>query len=202
MSGKAPRVHNPTLCRAVFLDRDGTLNEEVGHVDRLSRFRLYPFAASAVREINNAGLLAVVVTNQSGVGRGMFPEELVSAVHDRLREELREAGAKLDAIYYCPHHPAAEIPKYRMECGCRKPSTGMMTQAAARFGIQIDKSYVIGDRHRDMEMARRAGAVGVLVRTGFGQQEWEMNRANGAAQPDHVADNLYEAVQWILAGPG
>jgi len=198
MSDKSRREENSTLRRAVFFDRDGTLNEEVGYVDDLARFRVYPFAASAVRQINEAGLLAVVVTNQSGVGRGMFPEELVGEVHHRLTEEMREAGARLDAIYYCPHHPAAEVAKYRQECACRKPSTGMMEQAAARFGIRLEESYVIGDRYLDVEMAQRAGACGVLVRTGFGQGEWEMYRTNGTVQPAHVADNVDEAVQWIL----
>lgn len=186
--------------RAVFFDRDGTLNEEVGYVDALSRFRLYPFAASAVRRINQAGMLAVVLTNQSGVGRGMFPEELVASVHERLRSEMQHAGAQLDAIYYCPHHPAAELAQYRVECACRKPSTGMMQQAAAQFSIRLEESFVIGDRYLDIEMAHRAGARGVLVRTGFGQGEWEMFHSNGAIQPDHVADNVYEAVQWVLAG--
>jgi D-glycero-D-manno-heptose 1,7-bisphosphate phosphatase len=184
--------------RAVFFDRDGTLNEEVGHLDDLSRFRVYPFAGRAVREINQAGLLSVVVTNQSGVGRGIFPEELVAAAHDRLAAVLRQDGAKLDAIYYCPHHPAAEIARFRVECACRKPSPGMMEQAARRFSISLADSFVIGDRYVDVEMAHRAGATSVLVETGFGQTEWEMFRGNGAVQPHHVAENVYEAVQWIL----
>jgi len=199
MSDTPRREENAAARRAVFFDRDGTLNEEVGYVDELSRFRLYPFAAGAVRQINQAGLLAVVLTNQSGVGRGMFPEELVGMVHERLRSEMQFAGAQLDAIYYCPHHPAAEVARYRVACACRKPSTGMMEQAAARFGIRLEESYVIGDRYLDIEMAHRAGARGVLVRTGFGQGEWEIFHANGSWQPHHVAENVYEAVQWILA---
>ena len=184
--------------RAVFLDRDGTLNEEVGHMDQLARFRLYPFANRAVREINKAGLLAIVVTNQSGVGRGMFPEELVQAVHERLMREMQGAGARLDGIYYCPHHPQAEIEKYRVECACRKPSPGMMEQAAERFGIRLEESFVIGDRYVDVEMAHRAGAASVLVLTGFGRDEWEREREGGPQQPEHVAENVYDAVQWVL----
>ena len=198
MSGKSRPEEDTTLRRAVFFDRDGTLNEEVGYLDDLRRFRVYPFAGRAVRQINEAGLLAVVLTNQSGVGRGVFPEELVGSVHERLRSEMQDAGAQLDAIYYCPHHPAAEVAEYRVECVCRKPSPGMMEQAAARFGICLEESFVIGDRYIDIEMAQRAGASSVLVRTGFGQGEWEMFRSNGTAQPDHVAENVYEAVQWIL----
>ena len=109
MSGKSRPEEDTTLRRAVFFDRDGTLNEEVGYLDDLRRFRVYPFAGRAVRQINEAGLLAVVLTNQSGVGRGVFPEELVGSVHERLRSEMQDAGAQLDAIYYCPHHPAAEV---------------------------------------------------------------------------------------------
>ena len=198
MSGKSRPEEDTTLRRAVFFDRDGTLNEEVGYLDDLRRFRVYPFAGRAVRQINEAGLLAVVLTNQSGVGRGVFPEELVGSVHERLRSEMQDAGAQLDAIYYCPHHPAAEVAEYRVECTCRKPATGMMEQAARQFGICLGESFVIGDRYIDIEMAQRAGASSVLVRTGFGQGEWEMFRSNGTAQPDHVAENVYEAVQWIL----
>lgn len=184
--------------RAVFLDRDGTLNEEVGHMDQLGRFRLFPFASQAVRQINEAGLLAIVVTNQSGVGRGMFPEQLVHAVHERLEREMHGVGAKLDAIYYCPHHPQAEVEHYRRECACRKPSPGMMEQAAERFGIRLQESFVIGDRYVDVEMAHRARATSVLVLTGFGRGEWESERTRWPQQPDHVAENVYEAVQWVL----
>jgi D-glycero-D-manno-heptose 1,7-bisphosphate phosphatase len=186
------------LRRAVFFDRDGTLNEEVGYVDSLDRFRLYPFAARAVRAVNDAGMLAVVLTNQSGVGRGLIDEELVADVHRRLTNEMSQAGATLDAIYYCPHHPSAEVERYRVECDCRKPSPGMMQQASAQFGIRLEESFVIGDRYLDVEMAQRAGASGILVRTGFGATEWEMFRANGAPQPDYVAENALAAVEWVL----
>jgi D-glycero-D-manno-heptose 1,7-bisphosphate phosphatase len=183
----------------VFFDRDGTLNEEVGHMDSLERFSLYPYSMPAVRAINDAGLLAIVTTNQSGVGRGVFAEELVHAVHEQMTREMNQAGARLDAIYYCPHHPAAEIERYRMECSCRKPSPGMMREAALRFGIRLEDSFVIGDRYLDVEMAHRAGASSVLVRTGFGQSEWESFREKSVPQPDFVADDVSGAVQWILA---
>ena len=186
------------LRRAVFFDRDGTLNEEVGYVDSLDRFRLYPFAARAVRAVKDAGMLAVVLTNQSGVGRGLFDEEVVANVHRRLTSEMAQAGATLDAIYYCPHHPSAEVERYRLECDCRKPSPGMMQQASAQFGIQLEESFVIGDRYLDVEMAQRAGASGILVRTGFGVSEWEMFQAKGAPQPDYVAENVLAAVEWVL----
>ena len=198
MSSTTAMDHQEIVRRAVFFDRDGTLNEEVGHLDDLGRFRVYPFAGRAVRRVNQAGLFAVVLTNQSGVGRGIFPEELVAAAHQRLLAEMEESGAKLDAIYYCPHHPAAEIAQYRVDCSCRKPSPGMMQQAAQRFGICLEESFVIGDRYVDVEMAHRVGATSILVQTGFGQSEWEMYRSNGAAQPEYVAENVSEAVEWIL----
>jgi len=184
--------------RAVFFDRDGTLNEEVGYLDSLDRFRLYPFASRAVRAANEAGLVAVVLTNQSGVGRGIFSEELVARVHERLAAEMQQAGARLDAIYYCPHHPAAEVERFRVECACRKPAPGMMQEAAQRFGIRLEESFVVGDRYVDVEMAHRTGATSVLVRTGFGQSEWELLRSNGSPQPDHVAEDVSAAVEWIL----
>ena len=186
--------------KAVFFDRDGTLNEEVGYIDSLSRFRLLPSASHAVLEVNRAGLLAVVITNQSGVGRGLFPETMVESIHEQLRQELRHLGAHLDAIYYCPHHPDAEVLEYRMECTCRKPGTGMMEQAAERFGIRLEESFVIGDRLLDVQMAHRAGAGGILVRTGFGKEEWKLQGVDGTVNPDHIAENAYDAVQWILAG--
>jgi D-glycero-D-manno-heptose 1,7-bisphosphate phosphatase len=184
--------------RAVFFDRDGTLNEEVGHMSDLSRFRLLPRAAEAVRAVNEAGLLAIVVTNQSGVGRGVMPEELVTAAHEQLTSELWQQRARLDAIFYCPHHPQAEIIRYRAECACRKPSPGMMQQAARELGIRLEESFVIGDRYVDIEMAHRAGAGSVLVTTGFGQDEWNLLHDEPRSQPHHVAADVRGAVQWIL----
>ena len=186
------------LCRAVFFDRDGTLNEEVGHLRDLSLFRLLPGAAEAVRAINDAGLLAIVVTNQSGIGRGVMPEELVVDAHKQLVSELGQTGARLDAIFYCPHHPQAEVVRYRAECACRKPSPGMMEQAARQFGINLAQSFVIGDRYVDIEMAHRAGAASVLVTTGFGQNEWDLLSGEPRPQPRYVATDVHTAVHWIL----
>src|SRR5271167_4963351 len=146
---------------AVFLDRDGTIADEVGYLNHLSRFRMYPFAAEAIRKLNEAGLAVVVVTNQSGVARGYFPESLVREVNDLMITQLAEAGAKIDATYYCPHGTADG-------CDCRKPKTGMLEQAAREHGLDVHRSFVVGDRHADIELARLAGARGILVRTGYG----------------------------------
>jgi len=184
--------------RAVFLDRDGTLNEEVGYVNHLDRFVLLPRVAQAIRLLNEHGFKAVVVTNQSGVARGYFSESLLHLVHQRMENLLNQEGAHLDGIYYCPHHPDAGAPPYRQKCRCRKPDTGLVETAVKELDLDCSKSYVIGDRGAEIEFARRIGAKGILVLTGYGKGEWEYCRDQWIVKPDHVAPDLYEAVQWIL----
>ena len=186
------------LRRAVFFDRDGTLNEEVGYVNHPRRFQLFPFASQAVREVNQAGLLAIVVTSQSGVARGLFSESLLKKIHRQLAAQIVSSGGKLDDILYCPHHPQAPVAKYRVECACRKPSPGLLERAAAAHGINLAESFVIGDRYVDVRMAQRVGARGVLVLTGYGRGEWQYQRATWDRPPDHIAQNVYAAVRWIL----
>ena len=185
--------------RPVFLDRDGTMSEEVGYVNHIDRLRLFPWTAPAVRKLNEAGLAVVVVTNQSGVGQGYFPEELVREVHERIRKELASEGARVDAFYYCPHHPNARLAAYRQACRCRKPDTGMIEQAAADLGLDLRSAYVVGDSTRDIEMGFRAGARTVLVLTGYGKGNYEYHRAGWLRPPDLVVENLREAVKKILA---
>ncbi|MFQ5720293.1 MAG: D-glycero-alpha-D-manno-heptose-1,7-bisphosphate 7-phosphatase, partial [Acidobacteriota bacterium] len=151
---------------AVFLDRDGTICREVGYVNHPSRLELLPGAAGAIARFRQLGYLCVLVTNQAGVARGYFPETLVQPTHDRLKRLLAAESTALDAIYYCPHHPTAGEPPYRMDCGCRKPRPGMLTRAARDLDIDLTRSIVIGDKITDVEMAHRVGALGVLVRTG------------------------------------
>jgi D-glycero-D-manno-heptose 1,7-bisphosphate phosphatase len=184
--------------RAVFLDRDGTLNEEVGYVNHIDRVFLLPRAAEAIRLLNQNGLKAVVVTNQSGVARGYFPESLVRQVHEKIQDLLKREGAHLDGIYYCPHHPEVGEPPYRQKCRCRKPETGMVEEAVKALDIDCSRSYVVGDRGKDIEFAQQIGAQGVLVLTGYGKGEWEYSGARWKVKPDHLARDLYEAVQWIL----
>lgn len=185
--------------RAIFLDRDGTLSHEVGYVNHLSRFRLFPFAISAVRAINNSGFLAVVVTNQAGVARGYYPESLIHEVHDALRSELSGGGARLDGVYVCMHHPSVGEPPYRLDCDCRKPKPGLVLRAAADLDIDVKRSYVIGDREGDLELAWNVGARGVLVKTGYGLGELQNRAPQWPRQPDMVAEHLLEAVQRIVA---
>ena len=183
----------------VFIDRDGTLSEEVGYVNHLSRFHVYPWSAEAIRNLNLEGLKAIVVTNQAGVARGYFEESLIHEVHEKLRDELCQAGgAYLDAIYYCPHHPSVGKPPYQRECDCRKPKTGMLLRAANEFEIDMKRSFVIGDRYGDIELARNAGTQSIFVLSGYGLGEYEYQRQNWKVQPDWIAKNLLEAAEIIL----
>ena len=184
--------------RAVFLDRDGTINEEVGYVNHLERFTLLPRAGEAIRLLNRHEIKAVVITNQSGVARGYFPESLIHLVHQKMQDLLRMEGARLDGIYYCPHHPEAGEPPYRQRCRCRKPATGLIEEAVKELDLDCSQSYSIGDRGADIELGRQVGAKGILVLTGYGKGEWEYHGDQWKVKPDYVARDLREAVQWIL----
>lgn len=184
--------------KAVFLDRDGTLNEEVGYVNHIQRFILLPRVGESIRLLNQHGWKAVVVSNQSGVARGYFPESLVHQVHDKMQDLLTREGAHLDGIYYCPHHPEVGVPPYRQTCRCRKPGTGMIEEAVKAFGLDCSQSYVVGDRGVDIELAGQLGAKAILVLTGYGRGEWEYRKNEWKGKPDFVAEDLFEAVQWIL----
>ncbi len=181
---------------AVFLDRDGTLAHEVGYINHLSRFRLYPFAAATIRAINGAGWAAVVVTNQAGVARGYFPESLIASVHEEMRRGIEGGGARLDGVYYCPHHPEAGAPPFRSDCDCRKPRPGMVRRAAQELSLDLGRSWVIGDRVGDLELAWNVGARGALVKTGYGAGEIEAG--DWRRKPDLVAENAFAAVHGIL----
>ncbi len=185
--------------RAVFLDRDGTVSEEVGYVNHVGRFRLIPRAAQGIRCINESDYLAILVTNQAGVARGYFKESLVIAVHERLEELLAENGAHLDGIYYCPHHPTAGEPPYRQDCDCRKPKPGMVLAAQRDLNIDVAQSFMVGDKHSDITFAQSVGMQGVLVKTGYGLGEIEQWSAEWTEQPDQICEDLLDAVEWILS---
>jgi D-glycero-D-manno-heptose 1,7-bisphosphate phosphatase len=187
------------MTRAVFMDRDGTISEEVGYINHPSRFQVFPYSAAAVKLLNDNGWLAIVVTNQAGVARGYFPEEMIVTVHDLLNSELNSGGAHLDAIYYCPHHPLVGEPPYRLDCDCRKPKPGLITTAAKDLDIDLDRSWMIGDRYSDIELARNAGVKSALVLSGYGRGEWEHQRSEWKHQPELISENLFEAVKEIVA---
>ena len=184
--------------RVVFIDRDGTISEEVGYINHPSRFRVFPYAGQAVRLLNDRGWLAIVVTNQAGVARGYFSEDMVKTVHEQLKQELQHSGARLDAIYYCAHHPSVGEPPYRLDCDCRKPRPGLILKAAAEFDIDLAQSWMIGDRYSDIELARNAGVKSAFVLSGYGRGEWEHQRATWKCEPDLVSGSLLDAVQQII----
>jgi D-glycero-D-manno-heptose 1,7-bisphosphate phosphatase len=184
--------------KAVFLDRDGTINEEVGYLTDLDMLRLIPGAGAAIKRLNQSGFKVVVVTNQAGVARGYFTESLVKETHSRLNQMLQETGARLDGIYYCPHHPTAGNSPYTMECDCRKPGTGLIERAARDNSIDIKNSYVIGDKWSDVELGQRAGSRTVLVRSGFAPDDPGNTRSSHITDPDFTAHDLSEAVDWII----
>ena len=167
-------------------------------MNHLERFYLLPRAGEAIRLLNEHHFKTVVITNQSGVARGYFPESLVREVHEKMVNLLRAEGACLDGIYYCPHHPDAGDPPYRQKCHCRKPATGLVEEAVKDLDLDLSKSYVVGDRGVDIEFARKIGAKGILVLTGYGRGEWNYQRDQWKVEPAHVAEDLYEAVRWIL----
>jgi D-glycero-D-manno-heptose 1,7-bisphosphate phosphatase len=180
----------------VFLDRDGTLLEEAGYLDRLERLVFFPYAIDAVRLLNRAGFPVVVVTNQAGIARGIFKESFVAAAHRHISDRLAAAGARVDAFYYCPHHPEAVVEEFRQVCDCRKPQPGMLTRAAADLDLALDRSFVVGDRWHDLEAGQRVGARTLLVRTGYGRTEEAAPKAH--VQPSAIVDNVIDAVSWIL----
>jgi D-glycero-D-manno-heptose 1,7-bisphosphate phosphatase len=186
----------PDLRPAVFLDRDGTIIEERGYLDRLDLLELYPFTTDAIRLLNRAGYVTVVVTNQGGIGRGIIDEPFLRHVHATIDERLAAGRARMDAYYFCPHHPDAVIPELRTRCTCRKPASGMIEQACRDLSLDPARSVMIGDRRLDVLSGNGAGTRAVLVRTGHGAHEEAM--PPGAARPDAILNNLMEAVGWIL----
>jgi len=180
----------------IFLDRDGTINQEVDYVRSTDEFHLIEGSAPGIRELNEQGWQVFVVTNQSGIARGFLTETQLAEIHSTLEKALRAHGASIDAIYYCPHHPDFGKPPYRAVCDCRKPNIGMITRAIHEFDLDLERLFVVGDRLLDMQMGRAAGARCILVRTGYGERELELCRADGGS-PDYVADNLSDAVQYI-----
>jgi D-glycero-D-manno-heptose 1,7-bisphosphate phosphatase len=189
---------------AVFLDRDGTINEEVGYLDSLDKLKIFPEAFDAIRLINQSGMKAVVISNQSGVARGYFDEAFVETVHARIQALLKEHKAWIDRFYYCPHHPTEGTGVYRTACTCRKPEAGLLLRASQEMDIDLARSYMVGDMPKDIEAAGKAGAKGILVQTGYGADHLRQMKNGFAAnhfssiQPDYIADNILDAVAWIM----
>lgn len=176
---------------AVFIDRDGTINQDRNYLDNAQDFEFIPGAADAIKKLNECGLKVVVITNQSGIARGILTEETLSDIHDRMVHLLATEGAYLDGIYYCPHHPDDG-------CDCRKPATGMVRNAIHDLDVDIAHSYIIGDKRADVHLGHNLGLTSILVLTGYGREENEFFE-NEKAKPDFVADNLRHAAEWIIS---
>ena len=176
---------------AVFLDRDGTLVEEVGYLHDPQQVVLIGGAAEAIRLLNEAHVPALLVVNQAGIGRGYYSEAQMWATQRALEEQLAAVGARCDGFYFCPHHPDEG-------CECRKPRPGMLRQAAAEHGLELQASYLVGDKLSDLQAGRRAGCHAVLVRTGYGERAQQACQ-DGGLTPDAVCGDVLEAVRWILA---
>lgn len=182
---------------AIFLDRDGTINEQMGYINHLSRFRIFPCVPEAVKLLNREGYYVIVITNQSGVARSYFPAELVEEIHTYMINTLKKEGAEIDAVFYCPHYPKSKIKEYAIECDCRKPKTGMIKQAMERFDIDLENSYMIGDHFTDLEMAHNCNIKSIMVKTGYGLGEVDHILPKLPFSPVFVAEDLLDAVKRI-----
>jgi D-glycero-D-manno-heptose 1,7-bisphosphate phosphatase len=187
------------MTRAVFLDRDGTLVEEAGYLDRLDRLVFFPYSVDAVRVLNRAGFAVVVVTNQAGIARGIVREAFVAEAHRAISDRLEAGGARIDAYYYCPHYPTGVVEQYRTACDCRKPQPGLLRRAAADLDLDLARSFVVGDRWHDIAAGQAVGARGVLVRTGLGRRDESAPEAG--TTPAAIVDTLADASAWILDQP-
>lgn len=187
---------------AVFLDRDGTVNQEVQYLSKPEQMKLMPRAGQAIARLNQAKLPVIIVTNQSGIARGYYSEDDLHAIHARMDELLAEHGASVTAYYYCPHHPQAKIEQYRVDCECRKPRTGMLFAAAAQENVALGQSYLVGDKRSDLDAAHHAGCQPILVRTGYGTRAEAGLRREAAEYVrdvrETIVNDLSAAVDHIL----
>ena len=183
---------NNILGPGIFLDRDGTINESRGYITRVEDLVLLPHSAEAIRVLNGLRLKTVVVTNQSGVARGLLTEEKLQEINRYMERLLEKEGARLNGIYYCPHHPLYGNENYRKDCFCRKPKPGMVFRAAAYFLINPQISYIVGDKREDLELANTVGAKSILVLTGEGGGTLPKE-----VKPSYVAKHLLDAARWI-----
>ncbi len=180
--------------KAVFLDRDGTIIEDVGYLSDVGQIRILPGAAEAIRLLNSNGFKVIIVTNQAGVARGYFTESRANEINEKLVQLLADRGSVVERIYYCPHHIEGIVEKYKKECNCRKPNPGMIEQAVKELDIDINNSYMIGDKSSDIEAGRRAGCKTIVVGGSINHQELEVL----SQSVDHIAIDLFEAVKWLV----
>ena len=196
-SGRIKKFNLKNKRKAVFLDRDGVINKEINQLSKIKDFKIYGSAAKAIKKINESDYLTIIVTNQPMIAKGFMTEADLDEIHKKLETELGLKGAKIDAIYYCPHHPErgflGEVPELKIKCNCRKPKIGLFLKARKEFNINLKKSYLIGDQEIDILAGKRAGCKTILVRTGYGK-----NYKPFSVKPDFIAKNLAEAVSKII----
>lgn len=182
---------------ALFLDRDGCVNKEVGYIRELEKLELIPGAARVIRAMNEAQVPVILITNQSGPARGYYPESWITTLHDRLTTLLAEQGARLDAIYYCPHLPDGTVPELSYRCDCRKPEPGMLLKAADEHDLDLERSFMIGDKATDVDVGKRVRANTILLTSGYGSEVLAGNYQH-QVEPDYIYDSLSEAFDGVL----
>jgi len=196
VSGKIKQLNLKNKRKAIFLDRDGVINKEVDQLSGAEDMKIYDFSAKAIKTINNSDFLAIIVTNQPMIAKGFMTKEDLNEIHKKLETELGSKGAKIDAFYYCPHHPEKgfpdEIPELKIKCKCRKPEIGLFLKAKKEFNIDLKKSFLIGDKTSDILAGKRAGCKTILVKTGYGGKDGKFS-----VKSDFIAKNLLEAVKII-----
>ncbi len=182
----------------VFLDRDGTINYDAGYINDTDNFVIYPFAAQSIKMLNDSGYLVVVITNQSGLGRGFFNIETMNKIHEKMYAELAKQGAKIDGLYYCPHDVNAKVAEFKGDCDCRKPKAGMLEQAFSELPIDKSNTFFVGDKHSDIMAGYTFGSKTIMVETGYGKGDLLNKSHKWEVKPDYVAQNLLEATRAIL----
>jgi D-glycero-D-manno-heptose 1,7-bisphosphate phosphatase len=187
---------------AVFIDRDGTINEEMGYINHISRFRIFPFAFEAISLLNKYGFLVIVVTNQSGAARGYTSIEFVSYVHRHMQNVFEQNNCHIDDIFVCMHRKDSVIPELRVDCNCRKPKTGLIEQALSKYPIDLAHTYVVGDRLVDIEMGKKMNIKGILVKTGYGLGEIDFCLEKAPFKPDFIEEDLLCAAKRIIQDAG
>ncbi len=184
--------------KTVFLDRDGTIIEEMGYINHFSRIRPLPKAVEAIKMFKKAGFKVIVVTNQSGVAKGYFSEQELINMNNYMVDQFAKQGAQIDALYYCPHHPQAVVPQYRLDCDCRKPGTGMILKAKQEHGVDLQRSWIIGDRESDIKLAETLNIHNAFVLTGYGVGEYVRFKGALKSNPEIICNDLLQAAQVII----
>jgi len=181
--------------KAVFLDRDGTIVEDIGYLNSPEQIKFIPGSIEAIKMLNEAGYKVIVITNQAGVARGLVTEDMLQTIDKVMHKNILNGGGHLDALYYCPHHPEHGVYPYRQVCECRKPHTGLIKRAMRDQNLDLSKSFMIGDKASDVEAGKRAGTKTVLVLSGRGKE----SKKDLKEKPDHIANDLLDAVKWVLS---